>query len=240
MSLIATVTLGSGCFLPREEKDEPFSTEIGYFQSTHADPEIKVSIDGVEVRSSDLKLGTDCVIEVRHKDAKGNIRKDGVKSTADFHKKLLHMWQLYGEHETCAGRDRFDCILRFYSGRFRAEEVKDRTFREYWKETDSSPLTHQVGNGTKVVRAIAHDVAIDFELQDGDTLELARNDYPFWSSSGATSSVDIKIIADDSMVEKFFCNALCNDRMSYWLPNSPDDPPPSCSKPPCNGAAEPE
>ncbi|MEK6302741.1 MAG: hypothetical protein AABO41_18680 [Acidobacteriota bacterium] len=239
MSVIATVTLDSGCFLTRKKDAvEPYSAEVGYFESEKGTSDIKVQIDGQQVTSPELEnLGKKCVIEVRRKDNGDIHRKDGARSSPTFHDRLLHMTDLYNDPQMDSAEDNFDCILRFESGYFYAAKVKDRTFKEHKKQADSS-LTYSDGNGKQVVQSIAHDVAIYFRLEDGEALELVRNnEKPFWSSkdSGAKTSIDITFVADKSTVEKFYCHALKDARSSYWLPNQPEDPPPTCSKPPCNG-----
>lgn len=239
MSVIATVTLDSGCFLTRKKDAvQPYSAEIGYFESEDEISDIKVQIDGRDVTSPELeKLGKNCVIEVRRIDKGGVPRKDGARSSPTFHDRLLHMTALYKDQEMDSPEGNFDCVIRFDSGYFYAANVKDRTFKEYKKQADNS-LSYAEGYGKQIVQSIAHDVAIYFRLEDGDSIELVRNNgRPFWSSKdlGATTSIDITFVADESTVEKFFCQALRDSRDSYWLPNNPDDPPPMCSKPPCNG-----
>ena len=238
MSVIATVTLDSGCFLTRRpDAVKPYPAEIGYFESEKGTSDIKVQIDGRDIASNDLeKLGTKCVIEVRRMDRGDIPRKDGAKPSPTFHDRLLHITSLYQDDETYSAEDNFDCIIRFDSGYFYATNVKDRTFREYPKQSDNS-LAYDNSIGKQVVQSIAHDVAVFFRLEDGEALELVRDGKPFWSSKdlGATEAIDITFGADESTVEKFYCKALRASRDSYWLPNNPDDPPPSCSKPPCNG-----
>jgi hypothetical protein len=235
MPVQVTITLDSGCFLPLESEKQTYS-EVGYFQSDDSVSDIRVLIDGEQEEPvQQMKLGKDCQIEVRHVRADNSINTDGVTCSPSFHGNLLHMKHLYGEHAPVE-KAKFDCVLRFDSGRFCPSMVKGRSFKEHTKQSDGS-FKFQTGNAKKLVgQPVAHNVLVLYKLEDDEALELARDDKPFWTSKGKKieDRIDIEIVADNTTAEKFFRHALKDERDSYWLPNQ-GDPPPNCPIPPCTG-----
>ena len=234
MSVLATVVLDSGCFLPRKEVDKPYSADIAYFESAST-PDIRVRIDGNEITSPDLeRLGKNCVLYVRHKDADDKLRKDGVTSSREFHDQLLHLNWLY-DADVDIDPAKCDCIIHFDSGLFCPSMVKTRVFKEHKRQANGT-LAYSPGDRLKTVRPIAHNVRVHFRLEDGEAMELARDEKPFWSSKDypATGQLEIEFVSDNSTAEKFYDVAFKDEKSICWLPNQ-GDPPPSCSKPPCNG-----
>jgi hypothetical protein len=232
MPVQATVILDSGCFLPGKEKNSP--TEIGYFQSGNSAQDIRIIADGKELPSKDLmSLGEKCQIEIRHVKENGTIYEGGAIASSNFHDQLLHFKELYGE-DVPVDRTKFDCILRFNSGLFCGAMLKPRSFKQYRRETDGKYVYVSNAEPKAIDRAIAHNVHVHFKLDQGETIQLARDGVVFWSSndSGVSERLEIEIIADNSTAEKFYCDVLESSRDSYWLPNQ-GDPPPACPAPPC-------
>ena len=235
MSIHATVILDSGCFLPMTEDPTKKSTEIGYFQSSNSVPDIRVRVDGIETNEKDpLNLGKKCRIEVRHVRSNGQPKNDGVKGSPTFHDELLHMKDLYGDHMP-VDPAKFDCVIRFESGLFCGALIKPRYFNEHRRQSDGK-YKHTEGCGRKRVRKpIAHNVYVHFKINNGESLEVLRNDEVIWSSKGcgAKDLLEIEIIADNTTTDKFYRQVLKGKRDSYWLPND-GDPPPVCPDLPCN------
>jgi hypothetical protein len=232
MPIQATVILDSGCFLPLD--NGAAYTEIGYFGSSNSVSDIRVIADGKEVKSDEpMNLGKQCKIEIRHVLADGTINRDGVEGAEGFHERLLHLKDLYNK-DTPVDRAKFDCIIRFDSGLFCAALVKPRYFKKHKKQADG---TFRVSDGEEpklVSRLIAHNVYVQFVLNRGERLELARGGEVFWSSkgTGAKARLEVEIVADNTTTEKFYRVALKGNKQSYWMPND-GDPPPMCPEPPC-------
>jgi hypothetical protein len=234
MPINVTVTLDSGSFLPMTEK----YCEIGYFCCESSVSDIKIFTDGEETDDTPnpFKLcnaGRKSKIEVRHKDINNQTKKDGITPAKSFHSQLLHLNQLYGSDEAVEPTN-FDCILRFDSGHFRASMVKNRDFKSHKKQPDGS-LLRDMTVQAKPVGPIAHNMVVSFILEEGEALELARDDVMLWTSKGRKISdrLEIEITADNSTAVKFYRDALKDsNKPSYFLPNQ-GDPPPSCPFPPC-------
>lgn len=236
MPIQATVILDSGCFLPMPEDNKGEYTEIGYFGSNKRVSDIRVLTDGIENNlSGQFNIGKKSKIEVRHVNADGEVKRDGVKPAPNFHDQLLHMEDLYGKRKhKSVNRKKFDCIIRFESGLFCGSLIKTRHFEEYRKQRNGK-YAHTKGCKRKLVsKPVAHNVLVHFCLEDGDALEIVKNGEVAWSSrdSGATGRLEVEIIADNDTAEKFFRMALKDKMDSYWLPNI-GDPPPICPEPPC-------
>ena len=240
MPKTATIILDSGCFLKVEEKGQTFS-EIGYFQCEGSAPDFRVVIDDREREVPELqKLAEgydepkrECKIEVRHKDASGAIKTDGVKFSETFHDELLEMKDLYGK-PVPVNRQNFDCVIRFDSGKFSADDLRTRVFKEHRKGPNGK---HKLVRGAKpkpVKKPIMHDVVVTFTLGPDESIEFARNGEPFWSikEGEMEGSLVVKLLADDSTAPKYFADSFETERATYALPN-PSDPPPSCPSPPC-------
>jgi hypothetical protein len=230
-ALLARVILDSGCFLTTPERG---FAEIGYFQSSRNFPDIKVRVDGYDVNFSEpMHLGKKSKIEIRHVRNDGTIEREGTKRSRDFHEKLLHLKDLYGE-DISVDRTKFDCIIQFNSGRFAAAMVKPRLFKKRTNQAVKQSAVLPDDKPKLVKKSIPQTVYVHFKLDEGEALEFARDGKVFWSSRGtdAKKRLDIEIVADNATAEKFYCLALKGARDSYWLPNE-GDPPPMCSVPPC-------
>jgi hypothetical protein len=120
-----TITLDSGCFLPKEGTH----CEIGYFQCAGSAPDITVTVDGRKLRNKKpMKLGKgSCVVQVHHRDADGKTKTDGITIPVPFHHQLLHLEDLYGSPVAVEPKN-FDCILRFESGEFSGVDVREGTY----------------------------------------------------------------------------------------------------------------
>ena len=234
MPVNATVTLDSGSFLPMTGT----FCEIGYFECEPGVSDIKIFIDGEEPDDipNPFKLcsaGAKCVIEVRHKDKNDVINTNGIRTSKTFHSQLLHLEQLYGNHQPVE-RSNFNCVIKFASGHFRASMVKKRGFKEHKKQPDGS-FKPDAAIKPAAIGPIAHNMVVHFTLEDDEALELARDGVTFWTSKGRPikERLEIEIAADNSTAEKFFRHALKDgNKDTYLLPNQ-GDPPPSCPFPPC-------
>jgi hypothetical protein len=233
MPVNVTVTLDSGSFLPMTGT----FCEIGYFECEPSVSDLKIFIDGEEPDDvpSPFKLCSagKCVIEVRHKDKDDRTNTNGIRTSKTFHSQLLHLEQLYGNHQPVE-RLKFDFVIRFDSGHFRASMVKKRAFKEHKKQPDRSYKLDSAINPT-AIGPIAHNMVVYFALADDEALELARDGVTFWTSKGKTINdrIEIEIAADNSTAEKFYRHALKDaTKDSYLLPNQ-GDPPPCCPLPPC-------
>lgn len=240
MPKTATILLDSGCFLQLEAKGQTFS-EIGYFQCDESASDFRVVIDDQERTVPELhKLaegcdgpGRECKIEVRHKDAAGAIKTDGVKFSETFHDELLEMKDLYGE-PVKVKRENFDCVIRFDCGEFSSADLRTRVFKEHRKGPNGKHALVRDAPPKPVNKPIMHDVVVSYTLDPEESIEFARNGVPFWSikEGDVARSLVIKILADDSTGPKYFCDSFEAERGTYALPN-PSDPPPSCPSPPC-------
>ena len=226
MPIQATVILDSGCFLPNQHP-QGSGVEIGYFASSKAASDIRVLSDGVKCEyATPLNLGKNSVIEVRHVQATGQIKRNSPTPSPMFHQQLLRLKDLYG-NDMPVERVKFDCVIRFYSGLFSTSLIKPRYFDEYIRQANGK-FAHTKASRRKLVgKPIAHNVLVHFKLSSGEYLELVRNGEVFWTSkdSGAKERLEIEIIADNTTAEKFYRVALKNKMDSYWLPNIGDPPP---------------
>lgn len=236
----ATIVLDSGCFLQLEKKGQTFS-EIGYFQCDGSDPDFEIVIDDQKTTVPELhKLAEGytgpeqiCKIEVRHKDADGATKTDGVEFPKNFHDKLLRMEDLYGVPVPVRPAN-FDCVIRFDSGKFSPADVRPRVFKDHQKGENGKHKLVLGATANPFDKPIMHDVVVSYSLKRGESIEFARNGVPFWSikEEDVKRSIEIKILADDSTVSKYFSDSFKEPMTTFALPN-PSDPPPSCPSPPC-------
>jgi hypothetical protein len=234
MPIQATIVLDSGCFLPVPENNNGAYTEIGYFGSSKSVSDIRVLADGVETPEEEqINIEKNCVMEVRHVNAKGQVKKTGVKGSPTFHSQLLHMKDLYGQHMP-VDRSKFDCVIHFESGYFCSSLVKPRYFQEIKKQSNGRFASTSESKRKLVGKPIAHNVVVHFKLNKGEALELARDGKVIWSSKDCDvkDRLEIEIVADNTTAEKFYRQVLQAKMDSYWVPNN-GDPPPVCSDPPC-------
>lgn len=231
MPIYATVILDSGCFLKNPSQGP--STEIGYFGSSESVSDIRVIVDGKEVKKR-LNLAKKGLVQVRHVKADGKTKQRcKVEAEKGFHDKILHLYDIYGE-DMPVDRSKFDCILKFESGHFCAAMVKPRRFRKHSLQTNGKVAETPNEEFIDITKPIAHNVHVHFTLGKGEALELVRKGKVFWSSKDfdAKGRIDLEIIADNTTCEKFFADALIAQLDAYWMPNS-GDPPPVCPEPPC-------
>ena len=239
MPIEVTVVLDSGTLLPAEKPKglQPgyYYSEIGYFQNPKGEPDIRIFVDGDEsVQNPPLKLGGEnCTLEVRHVKADGCIHRQGATAAKTFHEQLLHLKDLYGGHIEM-DRSKFDCVIRFESGRFMPSMVKKRAFKE--SKRDTVGLSFAPTGNRKEIDRVAHNISVHFTLAEGEVLELAKSGTVFLSSRDldVKNRLEIELPVSNAVGNKFYHDAFKAPRVDniYWLPNE-CDPPPSCPRPPC-------
>jgi hypothetical protein len=235
MAIEVTINLDSGCLMPAGElKSKGRDCEVGYFQNLGDSPDIRVFVDGEErIYDPPLKLGNaNSTIEVRHRNVDGTIKSDGVTSAPTFHKSILHMKDLYGEHIEM-DRAKFDCVFRFETGRFMPSMVKGRAFKK--SRCDGPGLFSEIGTRKEDLPPVSHNIVVQFTLKKGEVLEIAGKSL-FLSSKDlrVKKRLEIEVPVDNSVGNKFYHDGFKHPREDdcYWLPNA-CDPPPSCPFPPC-------
>ncbi len=214
-----TIILDSGLFLTDEKANGFTSSQVGYFT-----PHVYVYRDGEKAEELDAaKMGTGCRrINVRKFDATGKEIAEVIKFSQSLLDHLLRLHKIYG-HIVLVDDTKLDCLFDFNSGHFCSLNVKERKF----KECDGK--THELTGVKKSVGLIAHDIAIHYKLNSGETLKLTDKDGGvIWSSFAKTpnSRIDIDVIADNSTAWMFYYEALKLRGQNYWLPNQ-DNPPPT-------------
>jgi hypothetical protein len=220
MTRLVTITLDSGAFFCDSEK--PSYIKVGYFCCDSAN-EILVYVDGEEASPHEytLKRGD---LSVQHLDRTGQPKNEkGPVLTNAFSKAVLRLRELYDPKDAPAfDKASFHCTIRFDSGILSPSVVKPHRFRE--APAAGAPKARPL----KETRAIAHDILVQFELEDGEVLRLVRDDGTEICSTGAFADgwkwANFQVIADYAFVEKFFRGAVKHTGKSYWLPN-PDAPP---------------
>lgn len=222
MSTRVRIILDSGLLLLDRKDDEPL--DVGYFETNGA-TDITVDEDGAQVLPPpDTKFEkAKHTIDVQHLEADQSVRT-GVRLSPDFAKDLLRMRELYGADVPNANRLEFDCTFRFHSGDFDTADPKPRVFKEYG-----------IGGGgptgkDKPIRAVAHDVLVDYVLGQDEVLRIIRDDGKIlWESppgGGTAKEFQIKLLADDSTITRYYDDALHHKTQYCWRPN-PVDPPPA-------------
>ncbi len=234
MSKQAKLILDSGCFLPLKDRKQTYS-EIGLFQCDKYKADFTVRVDGEEKPFPELqKGGSQCTIEVRHVNRNGTVKKGKVTFPKTFHRRLLELKDLYGDHVPVNNK-KFDCVLLLSTGRFSSKDNRrGRVFKKHTKRTDGSPVLQSRAATKELKKPIMHDIVVRYTLEDGEWLEILRNGQTFWSTRDvkAKRRIEIKMHADESTVPKYFGDSFQALREEYWLPN-PSDPPPMCPNPPC-------
>jgi hypothetical protein len=222
MATRVTIILDSGAFLPEKSPDQKF-VDVGYFETSGAS-DITVSEDGTLVQSQpNIKLGNGKqTIDVQHLAADGSL-KVGVTLSPSFTKTLLLKMDLYGKDVPDFDETAFDCTFRFHSGDFDSSDVKPRLFKE-------QTVSRGVASGNdQTTKPIAHDVLVNYDLEDGEILRIVREDgKELWStrSAGSTANqIDVKVLADASTTMKYYDDAIQHKSSYCWVPN-PADPPP--------------
>ncbi|HEX5731238.1 MAG TPA: hypothetical protein VF131_00275 [Blastocatellia bacterium] len=222
MSTRVRIIIDSGLFLLARSDDQPL--DVGYFETSKA-TDITVYEDGTQILpppDTKFERGKH-IFHVQHLEA-GNGVKTGVTLSPSFGKELLRLRELYGPDVPDVDRSQFDCTFRFYSGEFDTTDLRTRTFMEYG-----------IGGGgptgnDKPTRAIAHDVMVEYELGQDETLRIMRDDGKIlWESplgSSTARQFEVKLLADDSTITSYYDTALRHKSKYCWRPN-PADPPPA-------------
>jgi hypothetical protein len=218
-SVKVSVVLDSGFFLTDAAAKHENYAEVGYFL-----PHIVVYGDGAEIHSMDL---TDAhsesrMIRIRHFDSNKRENTSGVDYGDDLLKTLLRREELYGKQGPEFIPSRFDWIFRFDSGQFRASSVKERIFKQ------CEGYTNQPNGNRKLIRPIAHDVVVHYDLGPEEYLTLSNDGIKEWSTEAYPKVVgrfDIEIVAPHRTAENYFRDALNHNGQDYWLPNQGDPDP---------------
>ncbi|MEK6287501.1 MAG: hypothetical protein AABO57_17295 [Acidobacteriota bacterium] len=230
----AKLILDSGCFLPLNDKKQTYS-QIGLFQCDKSWADFTVRVDGKEKDFPALrKLGSNCKIEVRHVNENGTAKKGRVTFPKTFHRRLLELKDLYGEHVPVNSKT-FDCIVLLRTGQFSSKDTRlGRVFKKHTKRAKGRPVLQTRVAPKELKKPIMHDIVVRYSLEEGESIEFLRDGTPFWSTkeANAKQSIEIKINADESTVPKYFGDSFQTRRGELWLPN-PSDPPPMCPNPPC-------
>jgi hypothetical protein len=221
MTLHATVILDSGAFFQNIQADQNYNMlEIGFFGSGDDATEIMVTADGIPIPAKEKKLGKGR-IEVLFEKANGT--NDGIAITEAFANSLLRLQDLYPVDTPEIDQSAFDCTFVFRAGRFCCSMVKVRPFQEWVIETNK-----KTDKKIPTAKAISHNVAVHFELDDGDTLQLVRDDSTVLFTTADipkySKRVDVDIVADNSTATKFYRDALKLKTKTAWLPNQGDPP----------------
>ncbi|HVG21555.1 MAG TPA: hypothetical protein VNI02_21130 [Blastocatellia bacterium] len=221
MTIHATLVLDSGAFFQNLQAGTIYDRlDVGFFGSDGDATEIHVVVDGNPVPANETKLGQG-KIEVLFKKGQGSA--PGIEVTEAFINSLLRVQDLYPVDTPNIDQSKFDCVFVFTSGRFCCSMVKVRPFQEWnrepWGKTDQKIHTK---------KAISHNVAVHFELEDGDSLQLVREKSTVLFTTANlpkdAKRVDIDIVADNSTAVKFFRDALNLKGRTAWLPNQGDPP----------------
>lgn len=217
MGVQATIILDSGVFLPTDSSQ--VYIEVGYFES-----DISICADGKPVEILERGLGnSNRRIDLWHllADGSGETR---ISLSHSFVDHLLDLRELYSDDQPSVNLKAFDCILRFHSGEFHAADVRNRTFKVV------TPLGHI--ERTFTTKPIANDVVVHYNLEDGEELQLIRDDGTMLLSSSllsGASHLEIRLNAGEYSDGKYYDAALLNRGEYIWLPNP--DPPPWSSGP---------
>lgn len=222
MSMRVTIILDTGGFLVEECKGKTY-LDVGYFETPGtSDVEVSGDVKSLQ-RPVDGKLGRgNQTIEVEHVERNGAGVKSPVNLSDSFKDDILKKDDLY---ETKDMPDfipsEYDCILRFHSGDFESSDVRDRRFTEH-------SLSDDTPTGNEKFITIANEIAVHYDLGDGEVLRLRRPNGPdLWSISSdgsETKPVQVKILADESLNSDYHKRALAHKCGHYYLPNT--DPPP--------------
>ena len=218
-----TVVLDTGGFFPAEKKGQTF-LDVGYFETLNP-TDIEVSEGGRPVQSQPhRKLGKgNHRIEVQHLEKDGVTVKEPIDESDSFRQNILRKDDLYADADVPAFLEKaYDCILRFRSGHFKSADVRPRRFTQH-ALSDDKPTGADVST-----RAIANEIHVEYDLGDGEVLRLQGPGHrELWSSTSVpkgTTSVVVKILADDRLNPQYHKQALAHKVQHYYLPNS--DPPP--------------
>jgi hypothetical protein len=226
MAKRGSITINGGIFLTKKDKDKQSLKydywDVGYFECEAGFPDIRFYIDGNEPQPAPLlKLGLKGgMIEIKL-DRQGIGMEKGVKIGNTFYTDLLRREKLYQErvplHE-----DKLDAVLRFHSGFFRPSMVKRRYFKQHDPTgTLNNPTRQDMG-------AIAHNIIVDYDLQDGDKLTIGNGANTYFErvvDASIQNRLEVEILADDPTSLKYFCNCVEPGKAFYWVPNQGMPPP---------------
>jgi hypothetical protein len=192
---------------------------VGYFCSKDSSPNIRIYSDGKELSiSPSLNIPTNGVLEVQL--AENNIIKQGISVDTSIGHSGLTWHKLYGQGPDL-DETKFNCLIRFRSGSFRASMIKGRRFKLDPPPTDPSSKADQW------IDSVAHNVVVHYAIADTEELRLMASDGPLWSSRNhATSAnnIEIEVVADHSTATNFYRECLKHSGY-VWLPNQGDPPP---------------
>lgn len=221
MSMQVTILLDSGAFFEELAHNRSYpKLEVGYFNSGPDVPELSVLTNGDELNINSEKLGRG-TIEIHHLNSSGQ-EAGNAGVTHQLAGSILRKKDLYPDNPPDFDRKKFDCVLEFYSGRFCCSMVKERRFVEVECSTKA-----KTGKDKKTAKQISHNVAVHFDLADGDRLEIKRGGNILFSTNSApagTKRVDIDIVADNTTAERLYREALILKGNTCWLPNQGDPP----------------
>jgi hypothetical protein len=223
MTTNATVVLDSGAFL--SALPESGIWDIGYFASKMSTPSIRIYSDGKEISTAqnlDVPTGG-ATLEVQL--TEGEILKKGISVDNNISLYGLTWEQLYDDlyaekKQIDVDRTKFDCVIRFHSGYFRASMVKARRFK-------LQPAPPPANPGDKWTPPVAHNVVVHYTIADTEELKLVTGGRPMWSSGdhpNSAANIEIEIVADHSTATQFYCDCLTY-KGPFWLPNQGDPTP---------------
>jgi len=225
MAKLGAITINGGIFLTKKDRGKEKVNydhwDIGYFECEAGFPDARIYIDGNEVPMDPaIKLGAKGgLIDIRL-ERLGQGLDTGTKVGNTFYNHLLQREKLYGA-QVPLDEAKLDSVLRFHSGLFRPSMVK----RRYFKQHDpSNPLSNPKRQD---MGAIAHNVIVYYELQDGDKLTIADGANTYFEKvigRDVQGRFDIEILGDDSTSLKYFCDCV-QLRPVYWVPNQGMPPP---------------
>lgn len=221
MAIHATLVLDSGAFFQDLQVGNEYKRlDVGFFGSGDKTTEIHVVVDGTPMPANETKLGQGTIEVLFHK---GDGSTPVMEVTEAFINSLLRLEELYPENTPVIDETKFDCTFVFTSGRLCCSMVKVRPFQEWtiapWEKTKLKVDTK---------KPISHNVAVHFELERGDTLEMVRNkDTVLFTTANLSSDakrIDIDIVADNSTAVRFYRDALKLTSKTVMLPNQGDPP----------------
>lgn len=216
MSTLLSVILDSGIFLTDLESANLPYLDVGYFHSTDSGYDAQISADG-SLLGPRLSFPSfpSSLVSFDHLDVVGRVQ-GRMHIMNDLKKSLLSYEDLYGS-KVGVNETRFDFLLRFSSGVFTPSMVKARVFKE-----ESHPFYR------RMLPEVAHNVAIYYYLELGESFEIKQNGSIIWSSkslSPGTTHVSIEVIADNSTTSGFYKDVLkLPPGQPAWLPNEGDPP----------------
>jgi hypothetical protein len=227
MAKRGSITINGGVFLTKKDQDKDKLKydyrDVGYFECEAGFPDVRIYVDGNEVQLPTLlKLGTNGGLIDIALEKKGMGIETGVAIGNTFSRDVLQRQRLY-QAKMPFHEEKLDSVLRFHSGLFRPSMVK----RRYFKQHDpTGALTNPVKQD---IGPIAHNIIIDYGLEDGDKLTISSATQTYYErviDSTIQDRLEIEILADDPTTLKYFCDCVEPGLPFYWIPN-PGLPPPS-------------